>query len=96
MQPVKLVPIYDTGTTIGNPAGAGYVRSVFPGNIIPPNRLDKVALNMQQLQPPILTPAAESASDALSPRHPSADSDLAPGKCRQTSLPREAKWQIVS
>jgi hypothetical protein len=47
----KLVPIYDPSTTIVNPSGTGYLRSIFPGNIIPANRLDKVALNMQNFYP---------------------------------------------
>jgi hypothetical protein len=36
-------PIYDPATTMVNPAGAGYVRTPFPGNLIPANRIDPVA-----------------------------------------------------
>ena len=39
----NLIPVYDPATTVANPNGSGFIRSVFPGNIIPPNRLDPVA-----------------------------------------------------
>jgi len=42
----KLIPIYDPATTVANATGSGYVRSLFPGNIIPQNRLDPVAVNI--------------------------------------------------
>ncbi|WP_031499598.1 TonB-dependent receptor [Bryobacter aggregatus] len=38
-----LVQIYDPATTRTNPNGSGLIRDVFPGNIIPTNRLDPVA-----------------------------------------------------
>lgn len=41
-----LIPIYDPATTVANPNGAGFVRSVFPGNVIPQSRLDPVAVNI--------------------------------------------------
>ncbi len=37
-----LIPVYDPATTIQNPNGAGLVRSLFPGNIVPSSRFDKV------------------------------------------------------
>jgi Carboxypeptidase regulatory-like domain/TonB-dependent Receptor Plug Domain len=54
----QLIPIYDPATTQVNPNGSGYVRSPFPGNIIPPSRLDPVAQAMNQFYPaPNLTPS---------------------------------------
>jgi hypothetical protein len=47
----KVVPIYDPATTIPNPNGTGYVRSLFPGNVIPTNRLDPVAVNILPFYP---------------------------------------------
>lgn len=44
----KLIQLYDPSTTTPNPNGAGYVRSPFPGNVIPPSRLDPVALAIQK------------------------------------------------
>jgi hypothetical protein len=53
-----LIPVYDPSTTVANPTGSGYVRSVFPGNIIPLSRLDPVAINVNQFYPaPNLTPS---------------------------------------
>jgi hypothetical protein len=46
-----LIPIYDPNTTQLNPSGSGYVRSVFPGNMIPQSRLDPVAQAMNQFYP---------------------------------------------
>ena len=46
-----LIPIYDPSTTVPNPRGSGYVRSVFPGNKIPATQLDKVALNYLNFVP---------------------------------------------
>ena len=47
----KLIPIYDTGTTQLNPNGSGYIRSQFPGNIIPASRLDPVSQKINQFYP---------------------------------------------
>ena len=44
-------PIYDPATTIANPKGAGFVRTEFPGNLIPASRLDPVAKNILALYP---------------------------------------------
>jgi hypothetical protein len=53
-----LIPIYDPLTTIVNPNGSGYVRTPFPGNIIPTSRLDPVAQAMNKFYPaPNLTPS---------------------------------------
>jgi hypothetical protein len=38
-----LLPIYDPASTVANPSGSGYVRTVFPGNVIPSSLLDPVA-----------------------------------------------------
>lgn len=46
-----LVPIYDPATTAPNPNGSGSIRSLFAGNVIPTNRLDPVALNIQKFYP---------------------------------------------
>jgi hypothetical protein len=46
-----LVPIYDPATTRLNAAGNGYLRDVFPGNIIPADRLDPVAKAVNQFYP---------------------------------------------
>jgi hypothetical protein len=53
-----LIPIYDPLTTLVNPSGSGYIRTPFPGNIIPTSRLDPVAQAMNQFYPaPNLTPS---------------------------------------
>lgn len=44
----RLVPIYDPATTRANPNGTGFIRDVFPNNQIPANRLDPVALRIQE------------------------------------------------
>ena len=44
-------PIYDPATTAPNPKGSGYVRTQFPGNLIPANRIDPVAKNILALYP---------------------------------------------
>ncbi|MSV30554.1 MAG: TonB-dependent receptor, partial [Bryobacterales bacterium] len=47
-QPVVL---YDPLTTRAAPAGAGYVREVFPGNVIPAARFDRVSARMLKYVP---------------------------------------------
>jgi hypothetical protein len=47
----KLIPVYDPATTRLNPNGSGYVRDPFRGNVIPPSRLDPVALNVLAFYP---------------------------------------------
>ncbi len=46
-----LIPIYDPSTTALNPSGSGYIRSLFPNNVIPKSRLDPVAQAMNQYYP---------------------------------------------
>jgi hypothetical protein len=47
----NLIVIYDPATTRPNPAGAGFVRDPFPGNIIPANRMDPLAVRLLQYMP---------------------------------------------
>lgn len=47
----RLVTIYDPATTAPGPGGSGFVRSPFPGNVIPGNRIDPVARNVSRLFP---------------------------------------------
>jgi len=47
----KLIPIYDPATTLPNPNGSGFIRSVFPGNVIPSNRFDPASLKYLALVP---------------------------------------------
>jgi hypothetical protein len=57
-----LVPIYDPDTTLINPNGSGYIRSPFPGNIIPSSRIDPVAKAIQALYPdPNIVPVGANA-----------------------------------
>jgi hypothetical protein len=52
-----LIPIFDPNSTAANPAGTGFVRSPFPGNVIPTQRLDPVAQNILKVYPqPNTTP----------------------------------------
>jgi hypothetical protein len=47
----RVIQLYDPATTRANPNGAGFIRDAFAGNIIPANRLDPVALNIQKFYP---------------------------------------------
>ena len=47
----NLIPIYDPGTTRPNPAGSGFVRDLFPGNIVPTNRMDPLSLKVLPFMP---------------------------------------------
>ena len=52
----KVIPIYDPATTATNPSGNGYIRSPFPGNIVPANRQDKLSLSVLYMPLPNATP----------------------------------------
>jgi len=45
------VVIYDPRTTRPNPAGTGFVRDPFPGNVIPQNRISPISRNFQSFLP---------------------------------------------
>lgn len=45
--------IYDPATTRSNPAGSGFVRDAFPGNVVPVNRMDPVALKAMEVALPL-------------------------------------------
>ena len=45
------VTIYDPETTRPNPNGSGFIRSPFPGNVIPSNRINPVARAVSSLLP---------------------------------------------
>jgi hypothetical protein len=47
----SIINIFDPDTTRPNPSGAGSIRSVFPGNIIPPSRFDPVAVRAMAFFP---------------------------------------------
>jgi len=48
----QMIQIYDPVTTRANPAQAGqFVRDPFPGNVIPPTRLDPVGVNLVKFYP---------------------------------------------
>lgn len=53
----RAVTIYDPSSVAPNPAG-GFVRSVFPGNVIPAGRIDPVARNVSRLFPAPTAPGA--------------------------------------
>lgn len=46
----QLIVVYDPATTRPNPLG-GFIRDPFPGNIIPANRLDPIALQLMKYFP---------------------------------------------
>ena len=45
------VTIYDPLTTRANPSGTGFIRDPFPGNVIPRERLNSIALAMLAQMP---------------------------------------------
>jgi len=47
----QLIRIFDPFSTRANPAGAGFIRDQFPGNVIPASRMDPVALNAMKFYP---------------------------------------------
>jgi len=46
-----VIPVYDPATTRRNPAGSGFVRDLFPGNIVPNNRMDPLSLRVLPYMP---------------------------------------------
>jgi len=52
----QLVTVYDPATTVAS--GSGFVRSPFPGNVIPANRIDPVAANIVKYYPAPNRPGA--------------------------------------
>ena len=46
-----LAKIYDPNSTAPNPSGAGYVRTQFPGNIIPASQINPTAAKLLALEP---------------------------------------------
>ena len=47
----NLLTLYDPATTRVNPAGSGFIRDPFPGNIIPKNRIDLLSQRLLQFMP---------------------------------------------
>lgn len=53
----QLIPIYNPATTRPNPSGSGFVRDVFPNNIVPQSRFDSLAVKVLPYMPqPNATP----------------------------------------
>jgi len=53
-----LIPIYDPNTVRANPNGAGQVRDLYPGNIVPTSRFDPIARKIVDFYPaPNRTPS---------------------------------------
>jgi len=64
--------IYDPATTRANPAGTGYIRDLFPGNVIPTNRWDPVAAKLLALYP---APNLAGKNNFFSDQKESVDND---------------------
>ncbi len=47
----RLIALYDPASTRANPAGGGFVRDIFPGNVLPRQRLDPVSVNLMPFYP---------------------------------------------
>lgn len=55
----QIVTMFDPATTGANPNGTGFIRTAFPGNVIPASRFDAVARNVVKYWPtPNATPDA--------------------------------------
>lgn len=52
----QLIRIFDPFTTRPNPSGSGFIRDAFAGNVIPPSRFDRVAVNVMKYYPQPNTP----------------------------------------
>lgn len=52
----QMIRIFDPFTTRPNPAGSGFIRDVFPNNVIPSSRFDPVAVNATKYYPNPNTP----------------------------------------
>jgi hypothetical protein len=63
------VTVYDPSTTVAS--GSGYVRSPFPGNIIPTSRFDTVANNMLKYYPAANRPITSALFDNFQILQPS-------------------------
>ncbi len=46
-----VIPIFDPATTRANPAGSGFVRDPFVGNVVPRNRMDPLAMRVLPYMP---------------------------------------------
>ena len=55
----RLIPIFDPATTVANSAGSGFLRTQFPGNVIPRSRFDPVASNIGKFYPIPNRPASD-------------------------------------
>ncbi|MBY0506939.1 MAG: TonB-dependent receptor [Bryobacteraceae bacterium] len=47
----QVITMYDPSTTRANPSGAGSIRDIFPGNVIPSSRFDPVAVKATTYYP---------------------------------------------
>ncbi|MCS7026543.1 MAG: carboxypeptidase regulatory-like domain-containing protein [Bryobacteraceae bacterium] len=52
----RFLPIYDPATTRPNPAGSGFIRTPFPGNLIPQSRFANLSRNYVNLVKDLLKP----------------------------------------
>ncbi|MFN7542749.1 MAG: TonB-dependent receptor domain-containing protein [Acidobacteriota bacterium] len=46
-----VIPIFDPATTRANPAGSGFIRDPFVGNVVPRNRMDALAMRVLPFMP---------------------------------------------
>jgi hypothetical protein len=64
-----LKPIFDPSSLAPNPAGAGFIRSQFPGNIIPASQLDPRSTKLSTLIPEPNNPGANNFAVAPEQRN---------------------------
>ena len=46
-----VIPIYDPATTRANPNGSGFIRDLFPSNVVPSSRMDPLSLRVLPYMP---------------------------------------------
>ncbi len=60
-----LLPIFDPATTRANPNGAGFVRDLFPGNVVPRGRFDPLSVRVLAFMPAANQAPADPFTNSL-------------------------------
>ena len=94
----KVIPIYDPATTLPNPRGNGYVRSLFPGNKIPSTRFDPLSLKvlgympMPNATPPTAANLITNSNNFLSEASSPIDQDVIAARVDHRFSDADSAW----
>ncbi len=80
-----VTPIYNPNSTVVNPNGSGYVRTQFPGNVLPPNAINPIGQSLVNMYPLANVPGSSTLFAYNAPQLQTSNNGVIRGDVQVTS-----------